>query len=236
MPRIIEEPVTLNDTGQTSKTRTTHPAFGQIVASRVSGHTPLYASDFVHQHYMTVRIATSTLNRGLNRDWHYAGAEFIEVAMTEAQWATFVSSPNMGSGVPCTIQSREYKMVPGLPDPQSRTDQFGDEVRKQMEKSLLHAKEAIAEIDAMGLPKGKAEKLKSSFNRLIMEMNANLPFVANQFDEHMEDTVEKAKQEAHGYMTSVLTRAGLESLTGPDKIPLQIEEHRPDDANPQSPS
>lgn len=222
MSRTIEQPVTVTDGGPTADTRTTHPAFGQIAASRVSGYTPLYASDFVHQHYMTVRIATSSLNRGLNRDWHYAGTEFIEVAMSEAQWATFVSSPNAGGGVPCTIQRREYKMVPGLPDPQSRTQQFGDEVREQMAKSIASAKAAIAEIDAMGLPKGKAEKLKVSFNRLIRDMESNLPFVASQFDEHMENTVEHAKQEVHGYMTSVLVRAGLEHLTGPENLPLQI--------------
>jgi len=143
--------------------------------------------------------------------------------MTEAQWATFVSSPNMGGGVPCTIQRREGEMIPGLPDPSSRTQQFGDEVRKRMEKSIARTKAAIAEIDEMGLPKSKAEKLKASFRTMLTDLESNLPFVASQFDEHMENTVEHAKQEVHGYMISVLTRAGLQHLTGPSDLPLLIE-------------
>lgn len=227
MARNIEQPVTESyNGGGSTETKTRHPAFGQISAGRVSGHTPLYASDFTHQHYMTVKISTSSLNRGLNRDWHFGEQEFIQVAMTEAQWATFVSSPNMGSGVPCTIERREGKMVPGLPSPASRTEQFGSEVRERMAKSIAAAKASMAEIDEMGLPKGKAEKLKASFRRMVTDLESNLPFVASQFDEHMENTVEHAKQEVHGYMTATLTRAGLAHLTGPENLPLAIEDNR----------
>ena len=40
------------------------------------------------------------------------------------------------------------------------------------------------------------------------ELSSNLPFVADSFDEHVEEKIEKAKQEVHGYMNGVLTRAG----------------------------
>jgi hypothetical protein len=223
MARNTEEPVTTPYDSPTGDTRTTHPAFGQIAASRVSGHTALYASDFVHQHYMVVRIATSSLMRGLNRDWHFAGQEFVEVAMTEAQWATFVSSPNAGGGVPCTITRREGAFVPSLPNPKTRVDQFSSELRESMAEAIQSAKKAIAEIDEMGLPKGKAERLKAMHNGVLRNLESNFPFVASQFDEHMENTVEHAKQEIHGYMTSVLMRAGLESLSGPSDLPLMIE-------------
>jgi len=225
MARDIEQPVTTADASGigSTDTHTTHPAFGQIAASRVSGQTPLYASDFVHQHYMTIKIATSTLMRGLNRDWHFAGNEFIQVALTEAQWATFVSSPNVGGGVPCTIERREGKMVPGLPNPAARSDQFASELRKSMSETIARAKAALDEIDGMGLPKGKAEKLKQSHIAVIRSLESNLPFVANQFDEHMENTVEHAKQEVHGYMTGALMRAGMERLAAPQDLPLRIE-------------
>jgi hypothetical protein len=52
--------------------------------------------------------------------------------------------------------------------------------------------------------------------------NSNASFVAKSFGEHMEETVEKAKAEVHGYMTHVIQRAGLEAITG-GQLPLQIE-------------
>ena len=64
------------------------------------GSTNLYDSDFRHNHYMTITIRASELHRDLNRDWHFGRNELIEVALTESQWATFVSAPNMGSGLP----------------------------------------------------------------------------------------------------------------------------------------
>lgn len=54
-----------------------------------------------------------------------------------------------------------------------------------------------------------------------MELRSNLPFVAKQFDEHMEDIVEDAKVEIHGYMTNTLQRAGMDVLK--ESLPLAIE-------------
>lgn len=227
MARDIQEPVT-EPYGEAwrEETRTTHPAFAQISASRVSGSTALYDSDFRHNAYMTIRIKRSELHRGLNRDWHFGKEELIEVALSESQWATFVSSPNMGDGVPCTLQRYDGEMIPGLPDPSSRTDQFAGEIKKKLEKTVEKVKGTINRIDEMGLPKGKAATLKATFESLLTELQSNLPFVAKQFEEHMEDTVESAKQEVHGYMTGVLTRAGLDALGG--NMPLQIE-HKGDE-------
>jgi hypothetical protein len=72
-----------------------HPAFGMIGASRVSSSPPgatLFDSDIRHQHTVTVRIATATRRRDLNHGWLHRKREFVEVEMSEAQWASFVSS------------------------------------------------------------------------------------------------------------------------------------------------
>jgi hypothetical protein len=221
--RPIQEPEVTEETGPggLKQTVSRHPAFGQIGASRVSGSRALYASDFRHNAFMTIRIARSELRRDLSRDWHFARDELIEVALTEAQWATFVSAPNIGSGVPCTIQHIDRAMVPGLPDPASRVDQFRSEMEAKLAKGIDGLKAMLAEIDGLGLPKGKAAYLKGGIEALLRDLSSNLPFVASQFSEHMEETVEKAKAEVHGYMTQALQRAGLEALGG--SLPLRIE-------------
>ncbi|KKL96942.1 hypothetical protein LCGC14_1839510, partial [marine sediment metagenome] len=78
-----------------------HPAYAQIGAMRVSGShgAYLYGSDFRHQHYIMIQIHDSVLHRSLSGDRAHSGKRLIEVALSEAQWATFVSSLNQGSGV-----------------------------------------------------------------------------------------------------------------------------------------
>lgn len=222
--RDIEEPVTTTKRGPggDDESVTTHPAFAQIAAYRVNGNTNLYGSEFRHNAYMVIKVSRSELHRNLHRDWHFDRDEIIEVALSEAQWATLVSSPNVGTGVPCTLQRLNRELVPGLPDPQSRVDQFKTELREKLAKSIDHIKDAIAGIDDANLPKAKAATLKGTFNHVLMELQSNLPFVADSFDEHMENTVESAKQEVHGYMTGLLQRAGLDAITN-GRLPLQIE-------------
>lgn len=220
MKREIQEPATVVG-DETFGDKTTHPAFGQILARRVNGHRSLYGSEFRHNAYMSITIHTSQLHRSLSRDWHYGGKEIISVDLSEAQWATFVSAPNIGSGVQCTIDHIHGVSMPLLPDPKPSSDQFAQEVKAKLADSVEQLKSTLVAIDEMGLPKTKAQALKDKINRSINQLSANIPFVAEQFGEHVEDTVEKAKAEIHGYMTQVIQRAGIESLTG-GKLPLEI--------------
>lgn len=204
-------------------TKATHPAFGQIAAHRVQGgHRSLYGSDFAHHATMVITISRSELNRDLSRDWHYAREELIEVELSEAQWATFVSAPNVGSGPPCTIRHIGMERVPLLPDPADRGDQFRGEFKETLEDGLDSLKAILARLDEMGLPKGKASEIAQAIKASIRELSANLPFVEKQFGEHVEDTVERAKQEIHGYMQGVIHRAGVKALSERD-MPLAIE-------------
>lgn len=189
-----------------------HPAFAQIGVSRVSGNTSLYDSDFQHQHYMVVRISKSVLNRSLSRDWHFAGNEMIEVAMSESQWATFVSSPNEGRGVPCTLQHFNGARVPAIPMT-DRESQFYAEMKKKMSDGVSHLDALEAEVEGLGLSAKKTASLLGSLRMARMQLDSNAPFVESQFSEHMEKTVEKAKAEIHGYMTATIQRAGLAALT-----------------------
>jgi len=141
MAREIEEPKLVKEDHHGKSYE--HPAFGQIRASRVSGHAVLYGSDFVHQGFVTITISTSQLQRTLAREWYFGKSEVIEVALSEAQWATFVSSMNMGSGVPCTIERQAgVGLIPGLPPP-APTQNFKADVHKAAAEALEAARTAL---------------------------------------------------------------------------------------------
>ena len=199
--------------------RETHPAFGQIAASRVSS-TPgaaLYGSDFDHGHYMTITIRRSEFDRSsLSSDYYHGTQEVIEVALSEAQWATFVSAPNMGLGVPCTIQYEAGKgYIEGIEPIEDRRTQFNREVAGRMQGAIDAVDDALGDVTL-------TKKQRAVFDRIKMALSDGLPWVAKQFDEHAETTVERAKMEVNAYITQALMRAGVAALN--EGAPIEIRQ------------
>lgn len=211
----------VNDQGQ----KFTHPAFGQIAASRVNGLNVLYGSDFMHHGYVAIRISRSELHRDLSHDWPYAREELIEVALSEAQWATFVSSLNIGSGVQCTIQRHEGRMVTGLPDPQDTTAQFKAEADESLAMAIAELERLGSLIESEDLKvSGKARaQMRDAVRTAVMNLRSNLPFVARSFGEHIQRRAEKAKVEVMAWMHRTIQRAGLQALTK-GETPLELPE------------
>jgi len=189
----------------------THPAFGNIRVSRASGNASLYGSDFNHNHYMTIQISRSRLKRELSTDWEFSGEELIEVSLSEAQWASFVSSPNVGAGVACTISHVCGEYMPYLPPPEQSNQRFKDEILEQM-AALQEELIAMASSLDGAINKTKATELKTRLERLSSRLTGNLSFVSKQFDEHIERTVEKAKIEINAHAVNLVMQTGITAL------------------------
>lgn len=219
MPRPpIEEPVTVKKSFSPNddNTVTTHPSFGQISIHRVNGNAVLYGSDFVHHNTVRIAIHRSQLNRNLSHDWYFANETVVEVEMSEAQWATYVSSFNVGTGVPCTlrfVQNDEVPTKPGLPDPDIRGE-FSSEVGKTIKdamNSLKRLKEKVLS-ETTKLPKKTQAELIGPIEAAMREIGSNISFVQESFDKHVEDSIEKAKVEIHAHVNNVLVHTGLEHM------------------------
>lgn len=192
-----------------------HPAYATIRASRVSSSpgTILFASDFRHRQFVHLEILPADRRRDLSTDWvHPLSRPLVQVALTEAQWATFVSSLNIGEGVPCTLERMAGEAVPGILAVTDRRQQFQDEVQAHLKlvADTLDALDKAVQLPALS---GKKQaELRSLIQTARQNLGGNLGFVAECFDEHMEATVERAKAEIHGHIGSVLTKAGLKQL------------------------
>lgn len=190
----------------------THPAFAGISASRVrGGRVVLYGSDFVSESRISIRIAPSVHYRGLSRNRYHSTQtrEFIEIEMTESQWATFVSSIGVGSGVPCTVSRFNGSEVPAIPALFEEKKAFGKEVREKLSNAISHLRNLKRDVIAASLPKRKTEEIASRLSGIEQEINANLAFVIGSFDEHMEEKSDRLKTEIHGYMNGVLVDRGM---------------------------
>lgn len=198
----------------------THPAYAQIGASRVNGHANLYGSDFTHNGYVVIRIGDSRLHRSLHSDWHHSSKEYIEVALSEAQWATFVSTLNMGQGVTCTLQSKDGYSVPGISHPPQRKDQFTAEMAAQLAQVRLEVKKLRAQIEDSKLSVAGKSTILSTLIQVEHGVGSNLDFAAKSFTEHVETVTEHAKIEVAAYAQGVLTRLGMDALRG--KLPIEL--------------
>ncbi len=194
----------------------THPAYGQVSVSNVSGGIYLYGSDFHHQNYVALRINRSELNRNLSNDWPHAREELVEIAMSESQWATLVSSMNRGEGVQCTLQHYQRKMVPQIPRIEGKIAQFRAEGSEAAEEAVRAITELRDEINDSKLSQKQKEAWTRKLDFIEGRTTGNLRFVASQFGEHMEKVVNKAKTEISAFAHNMIMRTGLSKLMGPE--------------------
>jgi hypothetical protein len=163
---------------------------------------------------VTLSVRAAELQRNYARDDYFAkGLPLVEIALSEAQWATLVSSLNVGQGVPCTLEYAEGKECPGTPRRESgkvHEEEFKERI-KELGTRVAETRKAIEE--EMGLSKKKKDAAMAHLARLEQDLTQNLPWYTKVLEEHMHKTVESAKVEVSAYVNSVVARAGIKALT-----------------------
>jgi hypothetical protein len=219
MAREITEP-TLDDHGEEQ-----HPAWVLMGASRVQcGPTGavLFDSDIRHQHYVVVRLKRCTRKRDLNHDWKHGREDLFEVAMSEAQWASFVSSMNSGEGTPATLtfdRTLDDPRVPGMPHA-PRLQVSMDEVHSAAAKAQAKVQEAFA-----AYQEKKTVGNLRALEIAISHMTPNMDFAATSLSEHAENVVTRARADIEAYVTAKAKQLGLEP--GELGTPLELTTGEP---------
>lgn len=167
-----------------------HPSFAIIGANRcrsVPG-SPLFDSDLLHEHYMTVTIKTARRTRDINRDWIHSDDQLIQVKMSEAQWASFVSTTNSGDGVPCTLTwTQQDGKIPDPPyDPRLKVSQA--EVENAASRALADIKAARDAYEAH-----KTVGNLKTLHWVIENADTNMAYAAKSMTEHAENVVQRAR-------------------------------------------
>lgn len=225
-PTPNEEPVIVDSGNNINDTKETHPSYGVIGASRVQGNICLFGSDFIHHNFVTISIRKAELGRGLSNDRPFGYHEIVEVALSEAQWATFVSSMNVGQGVQCTIQHIDQKRVPGISAPKDRHKQFKIEADKRLDEFGKQLQDLSDNIGKLNLGVKAKEALQFQIKIMKSNLKSNLKFTADQFTEHMEKVTEHAKIEVNAYLENVIHRTGLQALQGTSPIALPNKDEK----------
>lgn len=210
MVRAIQEPTT-DQYGEEI-----HPSYGVIGAWNSYISPPgnaLFDSDILHQRTVRIRIQPASRKRDLHHDWiHSAGRQYIEVELSEAQWASFVSAMNSGDGVPCTVRWLNGENIPDAPhDP--RLAHSLQETKEAADRAFGAIKDAMAAYEALD-PKAPAAVKREALRTLhyaIENATTNVVFAGKSLVETAENVVQKARADVEAFVVNKARQLGIEA-------------------------
>lgn len=194
-----------------------HQSYGMVGVSHVSSSgSYLVGTEFRHHHYVTLTICRASKMRGQSREWWNGGAELVSIALSEAQFVELMARPNMGDGVPCTLDHVMGERMPQPPVPVTEQAKHHADFKATSRRAVAKLDGSIAAMQAL-LDTGKIGK--TALKEMLGEMQsarqnvaANLPFVEQSFVEHMEKTVNNAAAEIEATVTNIAIRLGVQEM------------------------
>lgn len=208
-----------------------HESHGLIGISRIQGTANLHGSPITSHGFIELRIHEGHRNAGLGGEHYHDGKIIAYVRMSETQFAQMITTPNQGSGVPCTLtryrDGEKLKLCEEPPQEESVSSitrrQFTEDitdataninvVRDRIEKKLRDSKISN---------KLRAE-LQSEMFELLRLFQDSAPFVMERFEENVQETVATAKTEVASYVSLVAQQHGLKALREDTELKPLIE-------------
>lgn len=191
----------------------THESWLQIRANTVSSNpgASLFDSEIKHQRYVIVEICYANRRREFHRDWIMDEKPILTVAMSMAQWGAFVSSFGT-SGVPATLQRLGGELIEEPPY-EPRMAQSTAEVKEATTKAIEDVQQAFAKVEEIFENGGGKKAMREAIFSLkcqIRNAPGNMQFAAKSLDEHVENTITKARADIEGMVTQKAAELGIE--------------------------
>lgn len=211
------------------ETRKTHPSYGIISFHRAQVHDMvLFGSSIRQNNIITLEIYEAEDTRDLNRHWYHSRRKLIEIVLSPTQFTDAITAMNSG-GVPCTIRYKDYEYVDPCPYENVRKtfqEEFKSDIQKVLGRTQKVMKMVEEKLKAPGtLKKADRVKMAEHLYHIEQDIRANMPFVQQQFDKQMDQTVTEAKGEIEAFFSSTIHALGSEKLielleTGEIKHPM----------------
>lgn len=145
--------------------------------------------------------------------------------MSSGQFSELITSLNNGSGIPCTLEYIEGKKVEDLPEKESRKEfvhrKFKDRMKifaNQIREQQTKAKEIVKK---KTLSKENIHDLNTHLNWLTAEIESNIPFFMECFQETMDEVVFEAKTEVENSIQHKVNTLGLKALYDQNKLIIE---------------
>lgn len=199
----------------------THPSFGMISVTRVQGNPGHLFGSSLDTHYTSFRLRIHQGKRyitdvGESRYGADLKNPIVEVQLSATQFTELITNMNVGDGVPCTISRVGGQRVEEPPYQTLDRNQIKRDFEARIQ-SIFGKLEAMEQATSALLEKKsftKADKsdLSGRISNIRMEVEKNLPFILEIFNEATENTISAAKIEVDTFVTNILVAAGAGSM------------------------
>ena len=213
-----------------------HPSYANLYIGRsqCSGKRALYGSSVKHSDIITLKISPSYIGRSLHNDHYYVDTQsYIEIEMSQAQFAQAITSLNMGDGTPVTLRRLNGQFIAECPFEDKRM-QFDTEFSDDMNATVQKFDNDIEEIESIlaqkrSITKADKERILAAVHHIQRVLGSDIPFLFSQFNKQMEKTVTEAKAEVEGHIRSRMDDLAMQNLRAEDATSGFLEEENNDE-------
>lgn len=213
-----------------------HPSFANLYIGRsqCSGQKALFGSSIKHHDIITLKPAF--IDRSLNVDRYFPETRpYIEIEMSQSQFAQAITSLNMGAGVPVTLRRLNDQYIEPCPFVDKR-EQFNDEFREDMNELTKKLTEATKHVERLieekkTFNKADKEQILSALRSVTSQLASSYPYMYSMFNEQMDKTVTEAKAEIESHlqarMEDMALKAAEQEMKASETLPdenFDIEE------------
>ena len=199
--------------------RIKHPSYANLYIGRsqCSGQQALFGSSIKHHDIITLRISPAYMDRDLNYDRYYAeNHPYIEINMSQSQFAQAITSLNMGAGVPVTLRQINGEYIEPCPFVDKR-EQFSTEFREDMNELTKKIKETTKAVEDLiqnkrTFTKADKEQILSTLHSVSQQLSSNYPYMFSMFNEQMDKTVTEAKAEIESHLQARMEDVALKAM------------------------
>ncbi len=178
-----------------------HESFGVVRFSRVtnSGEKQLFGSSVKCSNTIRMEVAPAQYERGLHRDWIMGKSlPYIQVEMSQAQFAEAISSMNIGTGTPVTVIYKDGKYIESFEE-ESKFEQFQNEFAEDTVDLLKTISIAQTEVEMLlnkkSVTKADRESIRGHLTYIERMLKENMPFLYQSFNEQVGKSLHEAKME-----------------------------------------
>lgn len=178
--------------------------------------TNLFRSSLSHHHWIELQIKRAKVVGNCSAsDLIMGNGSLITVAMTETQFAKMMTSLNVGSGSPCTLERVNGERIEDCPS-EERHEFIKKTHDKHLEDRDKRLQETISEM--RGAWAAKRRPTLKQFDQFLRKLEiysanfeTNQKYYKDRFKEEMDAIVSEAKTEVETHIVDIAGKLGVSS-------------------------
>ncbi len=205
------------------ETQETHPSYVQVRFSRTQGgNFKLYGSELPrHNNTVTLTVRRSTRIHGSGKDWHHGEIKpILELRLSPSQFASLLTTMNVGSGVPGTLTYFNGQDIPRIPDEiETESSKIVNKFKEEVEQHVKESAKILEEIETILNDRRGKSLRKDDQQRILLKiqkwhrfLSDTAPFTVESLNKAAVKTSSRVKADVDAALAQVMDALGHQKL------------------------